>query len=82
MSVYLTNEDLKTYIEVVTSIDGIFWKEAIKSELDSIMPNHTWNLTYLTKGCKPIKCKWIFRKKLRTHGTIDKFEGKTSGGCL
>ena len=54
----------------------IFWKEAINSELDSIMSNHTWDLVDLPKGSKPIRCKWIFRKKLRTDGTIDKFKAR------
>lgn len=40
------------------------------------MSNHTWDLVELPKGCKPIKCKWIFRKKLRTNGTIDKFKAR------
>ena len=29
-------EDLKTYKEALKSVDTIFWKEAINSELDSI----------------------------------------------
>ena len=40
------------------------------------MSNHTWDLVELPKDCKPIKFKWIFRKKLRTNGTIDKFKAR------
>ena len=76
VSTFLIEEDPKTYNEVVTSIDANFWKEAINSELDSIMSNHTWDLVDLPKGSKPIRCKWIFRKKLRTDGTIDKFKAR------
>ena len=57
---------------VITFIDAGFWKEAIKNELDSIMTNHTWDLVGLPVECKPIKCKWIFRKKMRPNGSIDK----------
>ncbi|KAL0313642.1 UNVERIFIED_CONTAM: Retrovirus-related Pol polyprotein from transposon TNT 1-94 [Sesamum radiatum] len=42
VSAYLVEEDPKTYVEAITSIDSGFWKEAIKNELDSIMTNHTW----------------------------------------
>ena len=35
------------YNVAVTYIDANFWKEAIKSELDSIMSNHTWDLVDL-----------------------------------
>ena len=30
------------------------WKEAINSEIDSIMQNHTWELVDLSKGSKPL----------------------------
>ncbi|OIT19258.1 hypothetical protein A4A49_64716, partial [Nicotiana attenuata] len=64
VSIYLIGEDPKTYSEAMRSIDASFWKEAIKSELDSIVSNHTWDLFDLCKGCKPISSKWIFKKKL------------------
>ena len=40
------------------------------------MSNHAWDLVVMLKGCKLIKCKWIFRKKLRIDGTIDKFKAR------
>ena len=45
---YVLEEDPKTYDEAIKSIDSTFWKEAIKSELDSIMSNHTWELVDLS----------------------------------
>lgn len=50
------------------------WKEAIKSELDSIVSNSTWELTDLPKGSKTIDSKWIFKKKLRPDETIERFK--------
>ncbi|OIT06158.1 hypothetical protein A4A49_61510, partial [Nicotiana attenuata] len=64
VSIYLIEEDSKTYNETMRSIDANFWKEAIKSELDFIVSNLTWDLSDLPKGCKPISSKWIFKKKL------------------
>ena len=58
----------------MTSIDASFFKEVITSELDSLMTNHTWKLVDLPKGCKSIKCKRIFRKKMRPDGSIEKFK--------
>ena len=57
MSIYLIEEDPKTYDEAMRSIYGIFRKEAIKSELDSIVSNQTSDLHYLPKSCKPISSK-------------------------
>ena len=76
VSIYLIEEDPKTYDEAMRSIDVIFWEEAIKSELESIVSNHTWDLYYLPNGCKQRSNKWIFKKKLRPAGTIDKYKAR------
>ncbi|TNV98057.1 hypothetical protein C5H24_12665, partial [Xylella fastidiosa] len=53
-----------------------FWKEAIQDEMDSIMGNDTWILADLPPGSKAIGCKWIFKKKMKVDGTIDKFKAR------
>nr|GEU44288.1 zinc finger, CCHC-type [Tanacetum cinerariifolium] len=40
-------------------------KEAINDEMESIMGNNTWVLTDLPLGCRPLGCKWIFKRKLK-----------------
>ncbi|KAL2224216.1 UNVERIFIED_CONTAM: Retrovirus-related Pol polyprotein from transposon TNT 1-94, partial [Sesamum indicum] len=52
------------------------WKEAVKSEMDSIVSNGTWVLVDLPPGCTTIGCKWIFKRKLKPDGTIDKFKAR------
>jgi len=44
--------------------------------MNSFKENKTWFLAYLPPGCKSIRCKWIFRKKLRTDGSVDKFKAR------
>ncbi|GJZ29225.1 retrovirus-related pol polyprotein from transposon TNT 1-94 [Tanacetum coccineum] len=56
------------------SSEAPYWKEAIQSEIDSIMHNNTWKLVDLPSGRKPISHKWIFKKKLRPDGTIEKYK--------
>ena len=41
MSLYLLDEDPKTYPEALNSMESSMWKEAIKSELDSLTLNQT-----------------------------------------
>lgn len=65
VSIYLIDGDSKTYDAAMISIDVIFWKEAIKIELYSIVSNHTWGLYGLPEGYKAIGSKLIFKKKLR-----------------
>ena len=67
-------DDPKTYDEAMNSIDASFWREVVSSEMDSVWNNKTWYLTDLPHGRKTIGCKWIFRKKLRIYGTIEKFK--------
>ena len=52
------------------------WKEAINSEIESIMQNHTWELVDLPPGSKPLGCKWIFKRKMKTDGSIDKYKAR------
>nr|GEV98165.1 zinc finger, CCHC-type [Tanacetum cinerariifolium] len=51
-------------------------KEAINDEIGSIMENNTWVLSDLPPGCKHLGCKWIFKKKMKVDGTIDKFKAR------
>ncbi|GJS37354.1 zinc finger, CCHC-type containing protein [Tanacetum coccineum] len=55
-------------------IDVAFWKESINDEIDSIMGNNTWVLTDLPPGCRPLGCKWIFKRKMKVDGTVEKFK--------
>ena len=38
---YLLENEPQNYEEVVSSSKGLLWKETIKSEVDSILQNHT-----------------------------------------
>ena len=69
-------EDPKTYNEALASKDLAFWKEAINDEMDSLKSNGTWVLCDLPPGCKPIGCKWIFKRKRNTDGSILTFKAR------
>ncbi|GKC65508.1 zinc finger, CCHC-type containing protein [Tanacetum coccineum] len=63
-------------VEGTRDQDVAFWKEAIDDEMDSIMGNNTWVLTDLPPGCRPLGCKWIFERKLKVDGTVEKFKAR------
>ncbi|GKB42872.1 zinc finger, CCHC-type containing protein, partial [Tanacetum coccineum] len=75
---YLVNveDDPKAFDEAMKSQDVTFWKEEINDEMDSIMGNNTWVLTDRPPGCKPFGCKWIFKRKMKVDGTIEKFKAR------
>jgi hypothetical protein len=63
----------KTIAEAYSSPNADYWKEAVRSEMDSIMSNGTWEVVERPYGCKLMGCKWVLKKKLRPDGTIDKY---------
>lgn len=70
------DENPKTFKEAMCSRDVSFWKEAINDEIDSITENQTWKLVDLLLGCESIGCKWIFKRKRRVDGSIEKFKAR------
>ena len=46
------------------------------SEYQSVMKNNTWQLVDLPPGKKPIGCRWIFKTKYKSDGTIDKYKAR------
>ncbi|CAM8920561.1 unnamed protein product [Rhodiola kirilowii] len=76
MYCHVIESDPKTFDEAMKSQDVSFWKEAINDEMDSIIGNNTWILVDLPPGHKALGNKWIFRKKMKVDGTIDKFKAR------
>ena len=74
--VYLVDDTPRTIEEAYSSPDADYWKEAVRSEMDSIMFNGTWEVAEHLYGCKPVECKWVFKKKLRPDGTIEKYKAR------
>jgi hypothetical protein len=70
-------DDTPTTIkQAYSSPDADLWKKAVQSEMDSIMSNGTWEVVDPPYGCKPIGCKWVFKKMLRPDGTIERYKTK------
>jgi hypothetical protein len=74
--VYLVDDTPSSISEAYASPDADYWKEAVRSEMDSILANGTWEITDRPYGCKPVGCKWVFKKKLRPDGTIEKYKAR------
>ena len=75
-TVYLVDDTPTTIAEAYASPDADDWKETVQSEMDSILSNGTWELTERPYGCNPVGCKWVFKKKLRPDGTIEKYKAR------
>jgi hypothetical protein len=74
--VYLVDDTPTAIAEAFASLDGDDWKEAVHNEMDSILSNGTWEVTDRPYGCKPVGCKWVFKKKLKPGSTIEKYKAR------
>ncbi|WVZ67996.1 LOW QUALITY PROTEIN: hypothetical protein U9M48_016995 [Paspalum notatum var. saurae] len=72
--VYLVDDTPMSISEAYASSDADNWKEAVQSELDSILSNGTWELTERPYGCKPVGLG--VQEKLRLDGTIEKYKAR------
>ncbi|CAL9018556.1 unnamed protein product [Prunus brigantina] len=50
------------------------WQQAMKVELDALQHNKTWSLVPLPAGQKPIGCKWVYKIKYHSDGTIKRYK--------
>nr|AAX92974.1 retrotransposon protein, putative, Ty1-copia sub-class [Oryza sativa Japonica Group]AAX96512.1 retrotransposon protein, putative, Ty1-copia sub-class [Oryza sativa Japonica Group]ABA93276.1 retrotransposon protein, putative, Ty1-copia subclass [Oryza sativa Japonica Group] len=62
--------------EAYASPDADYWKEVVRSEMDSIIANGTWEVTERPYGCRPMGCNWVFKKKFTPDGTIEKYKAQ------
>jgi histone deacetylase 1/2 len=52
------------------------WKKAMDSEYMALMKNKTWHLVPPRKGINVVDCKWVWKKKYKADGSLDKYKGR------
>ena len=50
------------------------WQQAMKEELDALHKTGTWDLADLPSGKIAIGCKWVYKIKTRSDGTVDRYK--------
>jgi hypothetical protein len=52
------------------------WDTTMNEEYRSLMENDTWDLVPLPKGRKLIRCKWVYRTKYASDGSIERHKAR------
>ena len=52
------------------------WQQAMKEELDALHKTGTWDLAYLPFRKSAIGCKWVYKIKTRSDGTVDRYKAR------
>ena len=75
MALLLKNEP-QIFKTTMSSSESTYWKEAVNNVIESVLSNHTWESADLPPGNKPLGSKWIFKRKTKPDGTIDKYKAR------
>ena len=48
----------------------------MKEELDALSKNHIWNLVTLPPGKSVVGCKWMYKIKTCSDGSIERYKAR------
>ncbi|CAL8151775.1 unnamed protein product [Prunus armeniaca] len=52
------------------------WRKAMEEEIQALDENNTWTIVKLPEGKKPVGCKWVYKIKFRSDGSIERHKAR------
>jgi hypothetical protein len=52
------------------------WHAAMEEEMHALAENGTWDLVDAPAGVKPIGCKWVYKIKYNSNGSINRYKAR------
>ena len=69
-------EEPSCYEEAMLKDDKRKWERAMKSEMDSLHKNSTWELVHLPNGKRALPCKWVYKMKVTGNDGKPKYKAR------
>jgi hypothetical protein len=70
----LVDGDPLTFKQAMALPDADEWLKATDDEIQSLNEIETWDLVDMPSGRKPIGTKWVFKRKYKSDGSLDKYK--------
>ncbi|KAJ9561212.1 hypothetical protein OSB04_006372 [Centaurea solstitialis] len=70
----LYSEEIPTSVE--QSLESKDWREAMKTEMDALRKNDTWESVFFPMKKKTVGCRWVFTIKHKPDGTIERYKAR------
>jgi hypothetical protein len=65
--------DPETFVEASGYLD---WDTTMNEEYRSLMENDTWDVVPIPKGRKIVICKWVYRTKYASDGSVERHKAQ------
>ena len=75
-AMFCESEVPKSYKAAMESKEKLQWKKSMDAEIASLKANDTFILVARPKNCKLVGTKWVFTKKLKADGSLDKYKAR------
>ena len=78
----VSGPDPRSYASAMSAPDAEQWRAACDQEMMSLISNNTWELVELPPGKKAINSGWVFKVKLNSDGTVERYKSRlVAKGC-
>ena len=65
-----------SYKEAMKRDDAGLWLEACEYEYNALQQHNVWELCELPAGRKAVGCRWVYRIKTNSDGTVEKYRAR------
>jgi hypothetical protein len=63
-----------SFKEAMRSEHSSKWIKAMEDEMESMNANKVWDLETIPRGSKTIGCKWVYKIKHDSRGSIERYK--------